>query len=787
VPRRVRQIVFFAAVVIAIEAAPTAAQVRDRTVNLPPAEVEELDATSAAHLEHARRFLAAEQWSEAVEAIRRVPEEGADRLIRVDLNLPVAGFGRYVPVGEYCQWRLAQLADEAPQALNHYRRLVDPLAERWLREGEQNNDEALLQRVVNQAFASRYGDEALLKLGDLALARGEPAAARAVWQRLGPAFTVSRAASSVLQTPSGSPLWMALRKFDFASRNEELRGLLSASGPVLPGVYPDSDIDPAAVQARLVLASLIENSRARTAIELATLRAVFPLAEGTLAGVHGRYVDRLQALMEDSTSWSALRQSPDWPTFGGNSTRGRTAPREIDPAGRPLWTYPLPPLAAEGESFGRGGLRPADHAHSLLGYHPVVIGQTVLFKVDDAGGNSHVVALDLRTGRRLWQADHGREVSAAAVDTNATPVRHTGALSHTLSVAGTKLFARAGSAGAAPRIRRLEASPAGEQGVLLGLDITSQGQALMGFPIHPISDEWTFEGTPLSDGNAVYVAMRRADGGRSQLHVAAFELQSTASQSSDKSGLSDRLTGRLKWRTRVCSSATFSGGEVDQRSHLLVTLDSGRIYLNTSAGAVAALSATDGQLLWVLKYPRAATGTGAFDRAAQHWFRDLTPCLAANDLLIVAPADSGQIFAAHAASGQLAWALPPGVAADAVHLLGVQNDVLLASGNALYWIDAWTGQLLAQFPRGQPGGLAQAVPAPRGFGRGVLTGNHVWWPTRDSIFVFAAEPMTTDFGRQPRLVREIQLAPLGLTGGNLVLASGVLLIAGADRLVALGE
>jgi hypothetical protein len=95
--------------------------------------------------------------------------------------------------------------------------------------------------------------------------------------------------------------------------------------------------------------------------------------------------------------------------------------------------------------------------------------------------------------------------------------------------------------------------------------------------------------------------------------------------------------------------------------------------------------------------------------------------------------------------------------------------------------------LLTQFPRGQSGGAAQAVPAPRGFGRGVLAGGNVWWPTRESIFVFAAEPLTTDFGRQPRLIREIPLAPRGLTGGNLVLAGGVLLIAGGDRLVAVGQ
>ena len=534
----------------------------------------------------------------------------------------------------------------------------------------------------------------------------------------------------------------------------------------------------------------------RAAIELAALEVLYPLAEGTLGGAQGRFVDRLQAIMQESANWPAARQSPDWHTFGGNPARSKIVPREIDPAGRPLWSCSLPQLAARNESLRRGRLLPADDARSLLSYHPVVFGQTVLVKVD-ALGDSHVVALDLRTGQRLWQADHSRGLSAearsgasggdpspAAGKLRAEPARQAGIVRHTLSATGNTVFARADSPAAAPSVRQAPASATEEQGALLGLDIASQGQPLVGFPIYPPSNEWTFEGTPLSDGNALYVAMRRARGGQSQLHVAAFELQSAAARSSEHSPNS-RPTGRLKWQTRICSSATPSGGEADQRSHLLVTLDSGRIYLNTSAGAVAALNAADGRLLWVLKYPRAAAGTGV--PTAQRWFRDLTPCLAAKDLLIVSPADCRQIFAADAASGQLAWALPPGAADDAMHLLGVQNDVLLASGDALYWIDACTGRLLTQFPRGQPGGAAQAVPMPRGFGRGVLAGGNVWWPTRESIFVFAAEPLTTDFGRQPRLVREIPLAPRGLTGGNLVLAGGVLLIAGGDRLVALGE
>ena len=69
------------------------------------------------------------------------------------------------------------------------------------------------------------------------------------------------------------------------------------------------------------------------------------------------------------------------------------------------------------------------------------------------------------------------------------------------------------------------------------------------------------------------------------------------------------------------------------------------------------------------------------------------------------------------------------------------------------------------------------LPQPRGFGRGVLAGSEVYWPTRERIYVF-----DQGSGRQVR--QPIELAALGVQGGNLVIHDGVLLIASADELVA---
>src|SRR5262245_54140252 len=480
----------------------TFAQTTEPTTSLPPTEITLLDAASLAHLENSSRFLNQRQWSEAVEAIRRVQESEPSRLVKVEMDRPVAGFERFVTAGDYCQWRLAALATNAPEALAHFRRLVDPLAETWLREAQAASDGAPLRRILQQAFASQFGDDALLKLGDLALARGDFSAARAAWQQIYPNSAPTTAATTRL------------------------------------GAYPESDLDPAAVLARLVLASILEGSRQRASKELASLRMLYPEATGHLAGRDGRYTDLLQSLLDESASWSPARQSPDWPTFAGDSSRAKTSAAPPDLAQKLLWTYPLPRLSAARESIGTGRLRVAEDAKALLSYHPTVVGKKVLLRFD-ANGNSSVVALDLNSGQRLWQVDHSREIgrlppAEAAHDTprvlsdaHADLPRHTGVTRYTASAVGDKFFARLGSPITGPASRRAALWLAKDQGFLLGLDLATQGKPLEGFPILPPSGEWSFEGSPICDDGVLYVAMRRAEAAHSQFYVAAFDLQTT--------------------------------------------------------------------------------------------------------------------------------------------------------------------------------------------------------------------------------------------------------------------
>ena len=293
-----------------------------------------------------------------------------------------------------------------------------------------------------------------------------------------------------------------------------------------------------------------------------------------------------------------------------------------------------------------------------------------------------------------------------------------------------RLFARMGSP---ITVRPQQPSSASGSSSLVCLDLEAEGKLLW----RVVADEgWAFEGSPVVDGSGVYAAMRRSDV-RPQAHVACFDPQ----------------TGRLRWRRFVCAAESPGRGLLPQCTHNLLTLRGETLYYNTNLGAVAALSTPQGRLLWVSLYPRARRVD--LLRPAAHWRRDLTPCLYRRGTLFVAPADAPAIFALDAGTGQMLWRID---LEDATHLLGVGGDCLIAGGGRLYWIGL-TGPR-----RGQLRGVWPDSEEKPGFGRGVLAGDSVFWPTRERIYVFdqrTAEPK-----------RSIDLAALGVVGGNLVVADG---------------
>ncbi len=94
--------------------------------------------------------------------------------------------------------------------------------------------------------------------------------------------------------------------------------------------------------------------------------------------------------------------------------------------------------------------------------------------------------------------------------------------------------------------------------------------------------------------------------------------------------------------------------------------------------------------------------------------------------VFVAPSDANAIFAFEADSGRLLWKSEP-ISDDVklTHLLGVAKGRLVATGDRVLLFDVENGRLLQTWP--------DSGKSLEGFGRGLLAGDLIYWPTKNEI------------------------------------------------------
>jgi outer membrane protein assembly factor BamB len=673
-------------------------------------QVDEADSATRTHLERVKASIAERQWEEAVDILRQVTESHAGKVLAVSP-------WRFVSVRDYCHLQLAALP---PEALDLYRRRVDSQARRWYDQGVRDRDVNRLRDVVEQLFCSSSGDDALLALGDLALEAGSVGEARGYWEKILPPELWARLAPAVVRT-NGSPAWL---------------------------LYPDTDLDLSAVRARLLLASILEGDAQAAREALDVFARECGAAEGKLGGRQVNYAEFLGKLLAESREWPAPKVDQEWPTFAGSTERNKVLPAAVQ-AGSIAWETTLPEVAAV-DGAGAGQRRVAERRNHLLSYHPVIVDNLVLVNTSD-----EIRAYNLTSGEPAWgdnpvafglrkrNGEDRENLRGASVGV--------GVPRFTMTVRNRRVYARMGS----PLTGRInEPQFLARHNYLVCVDLDAEGKLVWDVSDRLDEDEndrsWSFEGSPVVDGDGVYVVMRRS-GARPQQYVACL----------------DPEFGRLKWRRLVCAAETSAQGQ-EETTHNLLTLHDGALYLNTNLGAVAALSTRDGQIQWITRYPR--SGQGELSKRPKHFYRDLTPCLYHRGTVYVAPADSELLLALDAPTGLLIWqTLFPD---DVIHLLGVMDGKLVASGDKLWWIDALRGKIVSP-----PGTFAESFPeggSPKGLGRGLLADGKVYWPTWDKIYVFDQ--------RNNRQLEPINLSMRNAVGGNLFAVGDLLLIASHDRI-----
>jgi hypothetical protein len=708
-------------------------------VELTAPHVEVIPGTTAARLEQARQLAAARNWDEAIDIYRELAVGKSDRVVALDSN-------RYVSLRTYCHLQIARFPAEGLAA---YRRRVDAPAEQAYRAGLVNRDQRLLRRVVDEWFCSSWGDDALLALGELALESGEYACARRAWEQISP----------LLCAPNGTPMWAALCGIDLIAKWPEVeRRWQTREKPADWLAYSDTQLDLAEVRARLVLTSIRAGELDRAALELQVFRRLHPNAAGQFGGQKENYAAALERLMSSARDWPSEPATTDWPTFAGSLTRARIAA----PLGSvlvPAWNEPIvlsPPKYVRSVRLAQGGIggngQVKDEPDAVvresqrpLSCYPIVVGSAIVF-ADGVG----IHAADLATGKPVITSNGLLYRNESAEERSGqVPFGATGGVAHgvprlTLDADDGIIYARVGTLATS----RAQAA-AGDR--IIGLDLHREG--LLTFQSPREEAAWAFDGTPVSDGRRVFVAMRHSEV-TPRAYVACF----------------DAATGIQQWRTPIGAADTIVGGAADEISHNLLTLVENRVYLNTNLGLVAALDAETGDICWNSRYNRHTGKMFVLGSAVPlHFDRDPSPCAYSDGLLFVAASDAPTILALDANTGKTIWQQDQ--LSDALHLLGVAGKHLIVSGNVISGLDISSGHVVWTWPENDRAGI-------RGMGRGVIAGNEILWPTRNEILVI--DPQTGGQTRPP-----ISLSPLA-GGANLAISQGRLVVAGYDKLMVWG-
>lgn len=718
----------------------------------PTVYVDEVGGDVRNQLDRVDQFSREGQWREAVDTLLRITESDESRLAAIRDDKDV-GYRTYLPLGKVANLKLnATLsATESDQAIEYYRERIDPLARQWFEEADSANYPSSMRRMLTQCVSkslhSSYGDDALLALGELALESGKPDTARRYFSSIHGELQWQR-------TKSQLPPWQRVVRGEIVSSVE--RSLDAAT--TVTSATVGSNIPLADVWSRLVLASILNGDSRRAAAELSILKKRWPDAIGSIGGREQNYVEALSELMNVNRTLPTKTGDGSWRTFAGVPERSSVRRTSIDIPMEPSWRIPLLPAKPSPISPRTQNLpteKAGEEPGALCSFFPVVVGDLVLVYDEN-----RIRCLDLNTGDAIW-SDHGdgeffsnRPTTKANVRFLPFEQRRRGVrLSEqrfTLSATDTTLVATL-SANNSPGGSGLPA--------IVGFDLQQEGIIQFG-PAELLGGHWSFQGAPIIHRDRCWVGLRHNDA-TAQDHVACF----------------DTRTGRELWRTRTSSADTPSRNLNRDFTNSLTTKHEDTIYFSSNLGSVAALSADDGSVRWITTYPR--VGPSRRNLLDEPWYalRDLTPCIYHAGLLIVAPADSDRIFALHANSGELVWELDR--AEDATQLLGVANGKLLLGGRRLWWIDVWTGKLASgmaanPFPSGE-------LSAPNGFGRGILTTDAVYWPTRgrDGSQIHVMSNADGKPKRQP-----IDLTARHTTAGNLILSETHLLIAGPRELVA---
>lgn len=537
-------------------------------------------------------------------------------------------------------------------------------------------------------------------------------------------------------------------------------------GELLLAQHPNLIIERPRVMYRCALAYHMAGDEERAKSILATLTAKYPQETASIRGTDQRLVDALTADLAEAAPHQQEIADSAWPMYGGSVNHTRLSTAGGLPGAKiasielskpnfkgmnPDQVVPLRQRDSQDQSSG-----------ATLGVMPVVDQGEMFFQ-----DGMKIYAVNIESGSALpewlktYPGDRKGQYQAPGVR---IPPR---AQLQTVTLTENKVLAVMGQS---DRVATMYGVASQTEGKLVCLDRTTGKERWTASGKNLPDDAGTlrnaeFAGAPLVVDNNVYVVGRSAKGVEFEdCYVFCFDLE----------------TGKYKWNCYIASANAagnammrmqfgIEGGDSDTMAQLAYS--SGRLYVLTNLGALAAVDAYGGRIVWLSIYPRDQGsamdmngGAAPTTNSDKPWM--CSPVFIDNGKIFVLPTDGKFLEIYDAGSGvevkrmdpkHLTPSPLPNQPADAANaLIAVNGSRLLVSGpkSAMY-ID-WEKYDIKSFDKKRD----PSIVWPRNFasnirGRAFVANDRAFFPTVERIYVIAlkggkVQEVYPDFAKYPK-------------------------------------
>lgn len=716
-------------------------------------------AIAADKFELGKRMERLKEWHKSADVYQEILEKYKDRVVPIQLDdkqRPV----KYASVREAVRARLARWPQEG---LTVYRNRFEPAAAMML-ESAGSDDLARLHEAYDLYFVTDAGKQAGMRLIELYLENGE--------------FTHAG--------------WISDR---------------------LLGWHPNLVAERPAVLFRSGVAYHLAGNPNEARKRLDELTQKFPEEAGTIAGKDQKLVDALAAQLKMPSAVAAGGTGESYPMFGGGISRTALSAAAARPYVRVAKLDTPGPVVAGSDAIRNAVNAQWENARNLnltINIIPAV-DKGEMFYHD----GYRVWAVHVETGLPIpgWLQSYpqqnrlGQYVAGGGVVTNlgdqALATQVMSPRQHTTTLTEDAVLAVMG----VPDMRNFGGQAGGDSGTKLVCLERATGKPRWTVSASAVPNNagnvrnLNFSGSPLVVGENVYVIARGMTGaGVEDCHVFCYELDS----------------GRFKWQCYIASAqlgggggnpnmgmANAAGGVVpgsETLSHLAFA--SGRVFVVTNLGAVAAVDAYSGATAWLTIYPRDQVvadrraramggawmggfqggGAGTSADAPKPW--EFNPVMVSDGKVFVLPTDGHYLTVYDATNGEEIRRIPRqfeyGIYKPKLDVLvGIDGErMFVAGGNpnsnsdeAIFCLD-WTKAATVKGSRALTDESVLNVFPSVGQvrGRPFLTSKRLYMPTEAALFVIPVE----DIGKakvKQRYPKEGQW-PAGDEGPGNVVASG---------------